>query len=107
MDKNTLECTILSNSSVHIKWDNPTNTLRDSFTYVIDATLVSTGERVAEKTVPAAIDNVPFVTLDLIQYTCEEVEVLVYIFNSNESISQVVTVPACELTQYISYKYNI
>ena len=99
-------CTLLDDSSVHITWDNPTNTLRNSFTYIIYATLVSTGKRVAENTVLAAIGDAPFITFDLHQYTCEEVELSVYIFNSNESISQVVTVPACRLPYHIQ-EYNI
>ena len=97
LDNNTLMCTLLDDSSVHITWNNPTNILRDSFTYTIYVTLVSTGKRVANKTVPAAIGDVPSVTFDLHQYTCEEVELSVYIFNTNKSISQVVTVPACRL----------
>ena len=100
-------CTLLDDSSVHIAWDNPTNTLRNSFTYIIHVTLVSTGKSVAEQTVPAAIGDAPFVIFDLHHYTCEEVELSVYIFNSNESISQVVTVPACRLSSQHIQEYNI
>lgn len=90
-------CDVLDGSTVHISWDNPANTLRNSFTYVVEATVVSTGEIVAEKIVPFAIQDTPFIAFHLNQYTCEEVKCKVHIFNSNESVSRVIKLPACKL----------
>ena len=91
-----LETEIGDDSVLHVNWDNPNNTLRDSFTYVVSATVVETGEMVEEpRTIAFAVDITPHVDIDLNQYTCEEVNISIHIFNSNESISQVVTPLAC------------
>ena len=81
-------------SVLHISWDNPTNTLRDSFAYVVSVTVMSTGEMV-EKHIAFGLHSTPHVDFQLSQYTCKQVNISIHIFNSNESISRVVTPPAC------------
>ena len=92
----TLETKIDDDSVLHVIWDNPKNTLRDSFIYVVSATVVKTGEMVEEpRTIAFAIDTIPHIDIELIHYTCEQVNISIHVCNSNEGISQVVTPPAC------------
>ena len=97
LDESTLVFNIREDSAVHIEWDNPTNILRGSFTYVVSATVVSTGETVEQyrTTIAFGADSKPHVDFELRQYACEQVNISIHIFNSNESISRVVTPPAC------------
>ena len=96
LNETTLLCEIHDDSILHVSWDNPTNTLRDTFTYVVSATVVRTGEMVEQPTTIAFdVDSKPHVDLQLSHYACEQVNISIHIFNSNESISRVVTPPAC------------
>ena len=96
LDDTKLAYEFHDDSVLHVSWDNPTNTLRDSFTYVVSVTVVSTGEMVEQpRTIAFGVHSTPHVDLQLSQYTCEQVNISIHIFNSNESISRVVTPPAC------------
>ena len=96
LDETTLMFEIHSDYVLHVSWDNPTNTLSGSFTYVVSATVVSTGEMVEQpRTIAFGADSKPHVDYQLHQYVCEQVNISIHIFNSNESISRVVTPPAC------------
>ena len=86
----------LEDSTVLITWQQPLNTLRDSFTYVVIATVVSSGVTI-EIEKAFAIDDTPLVEFDLKAYSCEEVKFTISIFNRNRNISLVRTLPACEL----------
>ena len=97
-DETTLMCEIHDDSVLHVSWENPTNTLRDTFTYVVSATVVRTGEMVEQpscRTIAFGVDSKPHVDFQLSQYACEQVNISIHIFNSNESISRVVTPPSC------------
>ena len=111
LNTSTLRTEIDDDSVLHVDWDNPQNTLRDSFTYVVSATVVEIGEMVEEpRTIAFAVNITPHVDIDLNQYTCEEVNISIHIFNSNESISQVVTPLACtfmsRMSRDIAIVYN-
>ena len=92
LDDTTFALEFHNDSVLHISWDNPTNTLRDSFTYVVS---VNTEEMVEQTTIAFKVHGTPHVDLQLSRYTCRQVNISIHIFNSNESVSRVVTPPAC------------
>jgi hypothetical protein len=95
LDDTRLAYEFHNDSVLHVSWDNPTNTLRDSFTYVVSVTVVSTGEMVEQpRTIAFGVHSTPHLDFQLSQYACEQVNISVHIFHSNASISRVVTPPA-------------
>ena len=96
LDDTTFALEFHNDSVLHVSWDNPTNTLRDPFIYVVSVTVVSTGEMVEQpRTIAFGVHSTPHLDFQLSQYACEQVNISVHIFHSNASISRVVTPPAC------------
>ena len=89
--------------SLVIGWNNPRYSPYSYFAYVVSAVLVSSGEAVAQETVVVAKGSWPLVEFSLHQYTCEEVNISVQVFNSNKSISKLTHIPARELVPSLSH----
>ena len=85
------------NSIIVISWDNPTNTLSSSFTYVVSVVLVTTGETIDQQTVVVTKESAPsakFYSLE--QYTCDKLNFSIHIFNTVGSIWSIITLPECK-----------
>jgi hypothetical protein len=94
LDEDSVVLVIGNDSSVSISWENPTNTQSESFSYDVSAVVVGTGEMVALEQVVVSEHDTPVKKLYLGQYVCEQVNISVLIFNTAESISKIVNVPA-------------
>ena len=85
------------NSIIVISWDNPTNTLSSSFTYVVSVVLVTTEETIDQQTVVVTKESSPsakFYSLE--QYTCYKLNFSIHIFNTVGNIWSIITLPECK-----------
>ena len=95
LDETTLALEVHDNTIFRVSWDSPT----ENILYVVSATVVSTGEVVEQPRIVAfEVDSKPHVDFQLSKYTCEQVNISIHIFNSNESMARVVTPSACTFT---------
>ena len=78
------------NSIIVINWDNPTNTLSSSFTYVVSVVLVTTGETIDQQTVVVTKESAPsakFYSLE--QYTLVTNLTSLFIYSTQLGVSGV------------------
>ena len=98
LEQDSLRVDYLANSStITISWENPTNTLSDSFKYIVSVIKMTTEEIVKETMVVFIKNSMPVATTSILrQYTCEKLNISVRIIDNFGSIYEVVTLPKCE-----------
>ena len=89
-----------SHDTLLITWENPTNTLQNSFTYTINVKVNSSGVIIVEELNAYTREQVPSMKFDIKQqewqeHACEKIVLTVTIFNSNQIISREGRIPAC------------
>ena len=79
-----------------ITWQNPTNIYQKTFTYIVNAMVVTSKELLKSQTLAFSRNTAPYAEYNLEEHLCEEVNFTISIFPHNQSISIVVVQPKCE-----------
>ena len=91
-----LEVQPVGNESVQLSRLNPCDIFVPSFTYNINAVLVSTGEVVFRQSVLALRNETPMMQLTLDGHACKYINYTISLNNDEGAVSTVEVLPACE-----------